>query len=719
MAKSAIQAGGAFVRLFLKDDLTKAVQQTMRKTGESIQSAGKQLAKAGAIFGVAGGGILAPIIAGIKHFADAGDELDKMSQRTGVAASSLAELGFAAEQSGTDLGAIEKAIRRGQKNLLDLERGLTTTTHAFNALGLSLSDLQGLSPEDQFTLIADRLGEVEDVSRRAALAQEVFGRGAGTALLPLLGQADALRQEARDLGIIPADEEIAKAAKVTDAINRVKRSIQATFFNIGAAMADDVLVALDRIKMVSKAVSDWIKDNQKLVVTMAAVGAGLIAFGGALAAAGFALMGIGAAIKAVAVVVGVLTSPLGLLIAAVVAGGVAFVKFTETGKQAWANLIATVMPLVETLKDTFAGVADALKAGEIELAGEILMTGLELVVRQGLDALKNIFGETFGLIANQLLRGDISGAWATVVDSMLVTWQSFKTATIEVFAGIVVGVKKMWADMMTSLVGRITEVAMEDTWRGAMWRKVIDYDPREDAKFGHAGMEEQLTRMKKELEQMEAEMLSQGYVGTFAEHTARQELGMPVMEEQLKQQRKMIAEHVALMRQSGYVPADEVFDPVAEAKRITQETLGDTSQGIAGNLLQMAEQARQTSRELVDAQREAREAGTEEANERVKQLEERLAALRAQAAEAAAAMPMRGDREEQQGGLVAAARPAGIGSVTGMFRAAAIAAAGRGARPEERNLEELRQIRREVREQRIAANRQALAAERLTLALRH
>jgi hypothetical protein len=718
MSKAAIQAGGAFVRLFLKDDLTKAIQTTMQNAGDSIQSAGRNLAKAGAMFGVAGGGILAPIVMGIKKFADMGDQLDKMSQRTGVAAEELAAYRFAAEQSGSSLEEFERSIRRTQQSIGDLARGVPMMTANFERLGISLADLQGLSPDKQFDLIADRIVDIEDPTRRAAAAIQIFGRG-GTAMLPMLENLRALKQEAHDLGIVPSDEEVKKAAEVTDAINRVRRTVESAFFNIGAAMADDILAALDRVKTITVAVSNWIKENQKLVVTVAAVGAGLIAFGGAVTMAGFALMGIGAALKAIGVTIALVTSPMGLLTVALVGGAVAFFRFTDAGKKAWTDLIATVMPLAETFKTTFGGISDALKAGEIELAGEILMTGLELVVRQGLDILKGLFGGTVTTIANQLLKGDLSGAWATVVDSMLVTWQGFKTATIEVFAGIVVSVKKMWADMMTALVGRITEVAMEDTWRGAMWRKVIDYDPREDAKFGHAGMQAQLDREKKTLEQMEADMRDRGYVGTFAEHAAREELGMPVMEAQLDQQRKIIAEQEALLREAGYVTKEEIFDPVAEAKRITQERLGDTTTGFSGTMLRAAEEARQAERDLVQAQREAQENQSEEASARVKQLEKRLAALRQRAADAAAAPKDQAKRDEQDGGLVTAARPTGIANIGGMFRAAAISAAGRGVSPEEKSLEELRQIRKEAREQRLATNRLALATERRNLAMIH
>ena len=56
---------------------------------------------------------------------------------------------------------------------------------AFDALGLSAEQFKGLSPEQQFQLVANALGGVEDASTRAALAQDVFGK-AGTSLTPVV-----------------------------------------------------------------------------------------------------------------------------------------------------------------------------------------------------------------------------------------------------------------------------------------------------------------------------------------------------------------------------------------------------------------------------------------------------------------------------------------------------------------------------------------------------
>ena len=95
--------------------LNKAVDKAETRLGRFKKGAGKVFkalgtaAKGGAI--AAGAAIAGLAIAGIKNFADLGDELDKMSARTGFSVEALGELKFAAEQSGTNLDTVESAAK--------------------------------------------------------------------------------------------------------------------------------------------------------------------------------------------------------------------------------------------------------------------------------------------------------------------------------------------------------------------------------------------------------------------------------------------------------------------------------------------------------------------------------------------------------------------------------------------------------------------------------
>src|SRR5690606_18377110 len=237
---------------------------------------GSQVTKLGGTMSKWVSGPIAAVGAGIfalvSKTAEAGDEVQKMALRTGFSTEALSEYKHAAELSGTSLDSLERGVKRMQKTLLDAEKGSKSATDSLDALGLSIKDLQGLSPEEQFDKLAMSIASVEDPTRRAALAQEVFGR-AGTELLPMLdagaeGIAE-MRQEARDLGIVFDQEAADAAAQFNDDIDRLKKGFAGMFQEIGRkllpiitedflpAIKESVIPAVQRFgEMVGKLI-DW------------------------------------------------------------------------------------------------------------------------------------------------------------------------------------------------------------------------------------------------------------------------------------------------------------------------------------------------------------------------------------------------------------------------------------------------------------------------------
>ncbi|MCA9249810.1 MAG: phage tail tape measure protein, partial [Phycisphaerales bacterium] len=263
----------------------------------------------------------------------------------------LSELGFAAEQSGTNLETFEKGVRTMQRTVGDAEQGLSTAVDAFDALGLSVDQLQGLSPEQQFTLIADRLSQITDPTLRASAAMDVFGR-AGTQLIPLLengvkGMAE-LRDQAKSLGLTISTQSAADAAKLTDTLNILWRVVKNNAFAIGSALAPAIIEASNRITSIVVRTSNWIKQNQDLIATAFKVAAGVVFAGVALAAFGAAVSavasvvgglatvvsGIGAAFGIIGSAVLAILSPVGLAVSAIIALGATILTATDIGAEA-------------------------------------------------------------------------------------------------------------------------------------------------------------------------------------------------------------------------------------------------------------------------------------------------------------------------------------------------------------------------------------------------
>jgi hypothetical protein len=470
MAKADILAGRAYVSLFVKkSDFKKALDAAKKDLDEF----GKKLMSVGAGIAAAGGAITGSLTGALLHFAKVGDELDKMSLRTGVSSTALAELGFAAEQSGASMETVESALKRMARNLGEIGPESIKTTAALEAIGLSAERLQGLAPEDQFQLIADRIGSIQDPTKRAAAAMAVFGEG-GRQLLPMLENMRELRQEARDLGIAPSPESVAAAAQITDAINRVRRVIGAVMFEIGAAVAPMAEEVLSGFLQMVGAVRKFIVANKPLIVTIAKVGATLLAVGTAITALGSLFVGAGlvlgavsaamsgfaAAIGAVislggiaASVIGMLLTPVGLIVVALAAGAVAWVKFTDSGKNAVATLVGSVTGLFgelrKTVTDTMGGIVAAIRAGDLSLAGQIAMVGLRLVFMQGLEAITSLFGEEIGAMVAKITSGDLQGAWSTLGSTMLASWAKVAKSLVNVFTAAIRGIDNAMDGMLS------------------------------------------------------------------------------------------------------------------------------------------------------------------------------------------------------------------------------------------------------------------------------
>ncbi len=237
MSAQGIRAGRAYVELGTNDSkLTAGLKAAQAK----LKSFGTNLAVAGGAMIGAGAAVLGPMLGATAVFATSGDELSKMADKTGASVESISELRHAASQSAVDFKQLGSAMNKQQRNLAEAATGNKAAQDAFHNLGLTVGELLELSPDQQFEVIADKISQIEDPAKRTAAAMDVFGRS-GAELLPLMiGGAkgiQALRKEARDLGLQVAASDAAAATKFGDTWANVQTTLKQVAFNVGAALA--------------------------------------------------------------------------------------------------------------------------------------------------------------------------------------------------------------------------------------------------------------------------------------------------------------------------------------------------------------------------------------------------------------------------------------------------------------------------------------------------
>lgn len=457
-----VKAGDAYIKVSLDggEKAFRALQNRLRGIGTS-------LAATGGVVTAIGGSVLGVFGAAAKTFADNVDVLDKMQVRTGVSAKALSALGFAAEQSGSSIETVEKGLIGMAKTMAAAEDGAKTQTDALAKLGLTYEQLKGLAPEDQFTLLADRVRQVEDPTERAAVSMEVFGK-AGQKLLPLFAEGaegiKALTDEAEALGITMSGEDVAAAAALNDAMNRVNRQLGGVWLSIGAAVAGPLTELSNWTTQYIGMALKWLNANRDLVLMVAQVAAVVFAVGGALVVAGVAFQalafvagGLATGLAAVGAVLGFILSPLGLVVTALAAGATYFFGFTAAGRAMVDAALGYFGELGAIVGETFGGLRAALANGDIQAAGEVLWAGLQVLWLRGTAPLRELW-TGFTRFFKDVWAAAVTGA---------AEWWNFLTGSLERGWSHSLGfVQDLWGMVYAGLVTGMNNLVgfFEKTW---------------------------------------------------------------------------------------------------------------------------------------------------------------------------------------------------------------------------------------------------------------
>jgi len=484
---SAVKAGAAYVELLIKDgSLTKGLNAASAK----LKSFGKGVGLVGGAMTAAGAAIVAPLIAMAGQFASTGDAVEKFAARTGIAAKEVSTLAYAAGQSGSDMATLEGGMRGMAKALHGLSTGSKQQVGMFAALGLSMDDLAGKSPDEQFKLIAEQISKVANPTERAALAMKVFGK-AGAALLPMMagGAAgiEALQAEADRLNLSIDSEAAASAAAYGDAMDNLKQTVAGISMTIGKALAPTLTELANLFSNVAASAIGWARQNAELFKTIFKVGAAigaagivLTAVGGVIIAVGAVLGGLAAMLSAVGVAFGVLVtlatmllSPIGLVVVAVASLGAYLLWASGAGSKALEWLGSAFGTLKDDAIKAWGAIGKALAAGDIAAAGAVVWSLLKLQWTRGVLFLRNLWADfkdylkqtasdivyaTAGVFVDGAAL--VASGWINAIDLLLDTFSVFAAGVKSIWNNTVGWLKKAWVKLR-SLIDSDIDVEAE------------------------------------------------------------------------------------------------------------------------------------------------------------------------------------------------------------------------------------------------------------------
>ena len=175
-----------------------------------------------------------------KHSFEAVDALAKQADRLGITTESLKTMQVAADLAGVAQETLVKSLQKQQKLLVSAADGSKEASDAFRNLGLNVSDLLALPADQQFQKIAQALDGVENVSRRNALALQVWGDRAAEMINFAASAGDGVGDLSvllGDLNVTVSRFDAEKISNAGDAVNIAKLAFEGLGNTIAVAVA--------------------------------------------------------------------------------------------------------------------------------------------------------------------------------------------------------------------------------------------------------------------------------------------------------------------------------------------------------------------------------------------------------------------------------------------------------------------------------------------------
>lgn len=350
------------------DGLSRSLGNLNKQAGAVGGGLGRMGQAAKGVGGLMGALLPVGAVAGLTAIAkgsiDAADNLNDMSQRTGVAVESLSRFGQAAQDSGSSIEGVAKGMGQLAKRITDPS---SAASKALSGIGVATRDAQGKvrSLDAVMLEISDRFAKMPDGAEKSALAMQLFGKS-GVELIPMLNQGRAALEQYQ--ATISGD--MAKSAdEFNDSLNAIGRSLSGPFNEAVTALLPAITSIAQGIVGIIKAFTALPQPVQatllvigglltalvalapaiSAIISIGSAIAGLFAAGGALASAGSIIAGIATAF------IVLITGPVGI-VALLVAAGVAIYAFRD-------QIDAAFNAVVNFIGAAFNKIGSLLKAG--------------------------------------------------------------------------------------------------------------------------------------------------------------------------------------------------------------------------------------------------------------------------------------------------------------------------------------------------------------------
>jgi phage-related protein len=362
----------------------------------------------------------------VNKTAEAGANIEKLSATMGVSVQEASKLNVMFDATGVSGTKVASTLDRLDKSLLTASASGNATTRALDTFGVSLRNADGQlkSVPDQLQALADGYQRAAAAGQAQAYSSTVLGARAQQ-LIPLFQSYNAVAQQAAGIKTIWTPELAAGALGTEEALKEMSTQISQCGQGIAATLMPMIKQLAENITNLSGNIVTWLQTHQRLAETIAAVVVGLTALVAVVGAVSAVVTAVTAVISVSTAVVTTMSTiipalatawdvltvaigasstawealnliftatPIGVIIAAIVALGVVVIALVEVWRNNWGDIQERTKAVGGVIAALFTEMVDSIEEGFDEMKQFVYdcINAIMNFVKPAVDALGSV-----------------------------------------------------------------------------------------------------------------------------------------------------------------------------------------------------------------------------------------------------------------------------------------------------------------------------------------
>ena len=316
------------------------------------------------------------------------DDLNTLSKQYGVSTAEIQKMNYAQD-------LIDVSTQDMLGSMAKLTKQMGSGSDVFDQLGVSITDANGNMRDstDVWYDTLEALSQVTNETERDIYAQELFGKSASS-LAGIIDDGGAALKEmgkqAEDAGLILSQDALDSANQFNDALDTLKGTATQSFMEAGAALAEELIPALEGICKIVENVLKWWGDLDGSVQIGILTVLGLIAAISPVAGIISTISGVAMALNVTMLpLIGTIAAVIAI-IAAVIAIGVALYENWDVIKAKAIELKDRAVEAFNSLKEKISEKIQQIKDKCVEIGNKIkdVVTSIKDGIKEKIQAIK-------------------------------------------------------------------------------------------------------------------------------------------------------------------------------------------------------------------------------------------------------------------------------------------------------------------------------------------